>query len=175
MVIIDDAIGRVREMALALRPGMLDVLGLAAAVQAMVDQRFAASAQAYDFQCNLGAERLPSDMEIAVFRIAQEAITNIQRHAEAGFVRIALDREGDTVVLRIEDNGLGFDPGASGAAAPGSQGIGVMGMRERAATVGAKFEMVAQPGKGCSITLVCPAEAPGLASGAPSEAPAPPS
>jgi signal transduction histidine kinase len=175
MGIIDDAIERVREMALALRPGMLDVLGLAAAVQAMVDQRFAASAQDYDFQCNLGMERLPSDMEIVVFRIAQEAITNIQRHAQASFVRIALDREGDTVVLRIEDNGRGFDPGVPGAAARASQGIGVMGMRERAAGVGAGFEMVAQPGKGCSITLVCPVEAPGQAPAMPSEAPTPPS
>jgi signal transduction histidine kinase len=175
MVIIDDAIGRVREMALALRPGMLDVLGLAAAVQAMVDQRFAASAQAYDFQCNLGAERLPCDMEIAVFRIAQEAITNIQRHAQASFVRIALNREGDTVVLRIEDNGLGFDLSDPGAVAPGSQGIGVMGMRERAAGVGADFALVAQPGKGCSITLVCPVDPSGLAPAAPSEAPALPS
>jgi signal transduction histidine kinase len=156
LIIIDDAIQHVRDLALNLRPGMLDVLGLTAALEAMVEKRFASGLPVATFASMLGARRLRPEVEIAVFRIAQESLTNIQRHAQATTVTITLDADAELVVLAITDNGQGFDARSSGPSRAAPKGLGLVGMEERAHQIGATLGIASSPGEGCCIQLVCP-------------------
>ena len=154
--IIDDAIQHVRDLALNLRPGMLDVLGLTAAIEAMVEKRFASGAPVVTFSSMLGSRRLRPEVEIAVFRIAQESLTNIQRHAQASTVKITLDADAELVVLAITDNGQGFNSTGSGQTPALPKGLGLVGMQERAHQMGATLGIASSPGQGCCVQLVCP-------------------
>lgn len=154
--IIDDAIQHVRDLALNLRPGMLDVLGLTAAIEAMVEKRFSSGAPVVTFSSMLGSRRLRPEVEIAVFRIAQESLTNIQRHAHASTVKITLDADADLVVLAITDDGRGFDHSGSEPMRAAPKGLGLVGMEERAHQIGATLGVASSPGQGCCVQLVCP-------------------
>ncbi|HET7219058.1 MAG TPA: ATP-binding protein, partial [Vicinamibacterales bacterium] len=94
-------------------------------------------------------ERLPSEAETTAYRIAQEALTNVARHARATRVDVILERQADSVLLIVEDNGVGFD--SERESAPG--GFGLLGMHERAALVGATLEIESTPGKGTTVLL----------------------
>jgi signal transduction histidine kinase len=95
-------------------------------------------------------ERLPADTETALYRIAQEALTNVAKHARAANVDVILERRGDTVLLIIEDDGVGFDPAGAGG---GGQGFGLLGMQERAGLVGAMLEIESAAGKGTTVLV----------------------
>jgi two-component system sensor histidine kinase DegS len=99
--------------------------------------------------------RLPSAIETHVFRIAQEALNNVHKHAGASKVVVRIDRTAHETRLEIADNGIGFDPSAP-RQAPKGRGLGVLGMRERAALIGGELHVVSRPGKGTSIRLVLP-------------------
>jgi len=133
-----------------LRPTALDDLGLRAALANYV--------QDWSARVNVAAElhttgllddRLSPDVETTLYRIAQEALTNVAKHARAKHVEIILERRADHVVLMVEDDGIGFDQGS----APGSagQGFGLLGMQERAALVGATLEIESAKGRGTTI------------------------
>ena len=103
----------------------------------------------------LGDERLPDRESVALFRIVQEALTNIERHAHARHVAIVLERKGDTVRLRVCDNGVGFDPARIEQARSG--GIGLRNMRERIAHLGGRFTLSSAPGRTeLSVSLPLP-------------------
>jgi signal transduction histidine kinase len=85
-----------------------------------------------------------------LYRITQEALTNVARHSRATSVDVILERRGDQVILIVEDNGVGFDPGRTRSERPG---FGLLGMKERAALVGATLQIESQPGNGTTVLL----------------------
>jgi signal transduction histidine kinase len=132
-----------------LRPTALDDLGLRAALANYVQNwstRVGISATLHT--SGLMDDRLPSDAETALYRIAQEALTNVAKHARAENVGVILERRADHVLLIVEDDGVGFDPGT--AESPG-QGFGLVGMQERAGLIGATLEIESSAGRGTTV------------------------
>jgi PAS domain S-box-containing protein len=132
-----------------LRPTALDDLGLRAALANYIqDWSSRVGIHATLHSSGLLDDRLPADAETALYRIAQEALTNVAKHADASNVEVILERRANNVLLVVEDDGRGFDPGDPGG--PG-QGFGLVGMRERAALIGAIMEIESSPGMGTAI------------------------
>ena len=104
-----------------------------------------------DYREDLGSERLPSTVEITLFRIAQEALTNMHKHAQTRRVRIQLRHRKSQVRLRIRDYGRGFDPTAVLVGSGPGERVGLMGMRERVGILGGKLEVHSLPDVGTSI------------------------
>ena len=133
-----------------LRPTALDDLGLRAALANYINdwsRRAHVSAELHT--TGLLDDRLPSETETALYRIAQEALTNVAKHSQAKNVEVILERRADHVLLIIEDDGVGFDPG--GAAGAAGQGFGLLGMRERAGLIGATLQIESSVGAGTTI------------------------
>ena len=153
--ILEDALQQVRRLALALRPSMLDDLGLGPALRWLAGQ----SATRSEFEITLNIPvlepRLPPEMETACFRIVQEALTNIARHASAKHVTINLQREDHAVTLSVQDDGCGFDLAAAQARAIGGGSLGVLGMQERAMLVGGRLDISSTLGQGSHLQLRC--------------------
>jgi signal transduction histidine kinase len=99
------------------------------------------------------AGRLPRDAETTFYRVAQEALNNVVKHAGARRVDVVLEAREDAVVLIVKDDGSGFDPKGSDI---GARGIGIAGMRERAALVGATLQVESAAGKGTTVVLRYP-------------------
>ena len=144
----------VRRISTELRPGVLD-LGLAAAVEWQVQEFQARSG----IQCRvrlLTREVFAPDVSTGLFRIFQETLTNVARHAKATRVVVVLQKQRDRVVLQIRDNGRGFaqaDPSLS-------KSLGLLGMRERAAILGGRVNVSSAPGKGTTVTAWIPLPSP---------------
>lgn len=154
--IVEDALKQVRHLATNLRPSMLDDLGLVAALQWITDHSASRSGFTVSFHYVRAQPRLAADIETACFRIVQEALTNITRHAQAKRVEIQLDREHDRVVLRITDDGCGFNLDEMRARALAGDSIGVLGMQERATLIGGELTIESSPGKGSVVQLTAP-------------------
>jgi signal transduction histidine kinase len=134
-----------------LRPTALDDLGLRAALGNYVqDWSARVNISAALHSSGLLDDRLPSEAETTLYRIAQEALTNVARHARARNVDVILERRADHVLLIIEDDGVGFDPAE--AERPG-QGFGLLGMQERAALVGATLQIESASGRGTTVLV----------------------
>ena len=134
-----------------LRPTALDDLGLRAALSNYVQdwsQRVNIAAELHS--SGLLDDRLASEVESALYRIAQEALNNVAKHARASHVEVILERRPDHVLLVVEDDGVGFDAANAGT---GNQGFGLMGMQERAALVGATLQIESTPGQGTTIIV----------------------
>ncbi len=150
--LIDDTVQTVRRIASELRPAILDSLGLLPALEW----------QAREFQkrtgivCNVNVlvDDLSIDEEtnIAVFRVFQESLTNVARHAQATEVSATVERDGDAAVLRVVDNGRGLQPGAIQT----GKSLGLLGMRERIEHVAGEFEIASAPGAGTSVLIRIP-------------------
>jgi two-component system sensor histidine kinase UhpB len=143
----------VRRIARQLRPEALEDLGLQSALAAL--------STAFGEQAGIEVQRrlepsvaLTDEQELVVYRVAQEALTNVARHAEATQVELRLDNRGDEAVLTVRDDGRGIHPGAL----PSSRGI--RGMRERAMLIGAQLEIDSSPDRGTAINLSIPLETP---------------
>ncbi len=134
-----------------LRPTALDDLGLRAALANYVqDWSKRVNIRAELHTSGLLDDRLPGDVETTLYRIAQEALTNIAKHSRADTVEVILERRPDHVLLIVEDDGAGFDTAATAAA---GGGFGLLGMQERAALVGATLEIESAVGKGTTVLL----------------------
>jgi signal transduction histidine kinase len=134
-----------------LRPTALDDLGLRAALATHIQnwsKRAGISAELHT--SGLSGERLASETETTLYRIAQEALTNVAKHSRAEHVDVILERRVDQVVLIVEDDGVGFDPGDAGTT---RHGLGLSGMRERASLVGATMQIESASGKGTTILV----------------------
>lgn len=151
--IIGNILAEVRTIAWQLRPTMLDDLGLLRALQRHVD----------DFQHRYGVkvdllvtgvdERLPIEMETSIYRIAQEALTNIARYAHASAASVIIDRHSSNLRIIIEDNGVGFDPELVKVQ---GKSLGLQGIRERAALFGGRLEIESAPTQGTSLYIELP-------------------
>ncbi|MGE3179791.1 MAG: sensor histidine kinase, partial [Vicinamibacterales bacterium] len=135
-----------------LRPTALDDLGLRAALANYVkDWSARVGIPAEIHSTGLLDARLPSEVETTLYRIAQEALTNVAKHARATRVDVLLERRPDAVLLVVEDDGVGFAAGEGAPAAPG--GFGLLGMQERASLVGAVLEVESTPGQGTTVLV----------------------
>ncbi len=144
--------GAVQRIAAELRPGVLDDLGLADAIEWQALEFSKRTQIRCDCDCAVGDSVFTNDQATALFRIMQEALTNVIRHAAASLVRVNLSIDGDAVVLRIADNGRGVSPAAS--AAPTS--LGILGMQERASLIGATLTVAGRAGCGTVVTVRLP-------------------
>jgi signal transduction histidine kinase len=136
-------------LAWELRPAVLDHLGLAVALPRYVREW----SEHYGIEAKYGGDGghpdgISREAEIALYRIAQEALTNVAKHAHATRVDVLLESRDGYLVLVVEDNGVGFDPEHTTTR---ERGIGLLGMRERAGLIGAQFEMESGSGEGTSI------------------------
>ena len=139
-----------------LRPTLLDDLGLVPALRWYAQSRLEENGIKVSVQVTGQPKRLPTEVETALFRVAQEAMTNIVRHSGAGRVWLTLSFEDATVSLQIKDNGRGFDLSQTLDVRSDRQGFGLLGIRERATLLGGTFELEASPGRGTELYVQVP-------------------
>lgn len=141
----------VHDLSMRLRPRVLDDLGLAAALERLVSEWQARYKIPVDVVIQL-VERLPGEVETAIYRIVQETLTNIARHAQAHSASILVERRGDIVRAIVEDDGIGFDVNTN----YGERHLGLMGMRERAELMEGTLTVESTPKHGTSIFIEIP-------------------
>jgi signal transduction histidine kinase len=129
---------------------VLDDYGLAAAVRLQVETLRSEGLEVH-FEEGLGEGRLPPEVETTLFRVAQEALTNVRKHARASVVHVVLDRPGTGVRLQVTDDGRGFVPEESPKTNGPGERVGLSGMRERLALLGGRFELMSEPGTGTTL------------------------
>lgn len=156
--LINDLISRVRSLSLELRPQMLDDLGLLVALDWLFKRYTQQTNIRVDFRRSALEARLPALLETAFFRIAQEALTNVARHARVNEVTVRLWADAERAGLQIEDNGTGMDVEAALAA---RNSTGLSGMRERAELLGGEFTLESKTGHGTRLTVELPLDAGG--------------
>ncbi len=154
-MVLNDAIQEVRRISHDLRPRLLDDLGLEAALDNLVDQFRERTRLPTSLVFSLSHARLPDDVEITLYRVVQEALTNIERHAGPCKVQLKLHQKGANVHLEIYDNGRGFEP----TAMPRHEGIGLGNMRERIELFGGEFDLHSDPATGTRLGAWLPIEA----------------
>jgi signal transduction histidine kinase len=150
--LVDSTITTMRRISSDLRPGILDDLGIVPAVDWLVS----------NFQNRTGIEvmlnveppnlEIPKEMHTSLYRIVQEALTNVMRHAQATQVKIKIEGRPQEVVIEVRDNGRGFDPNTLGH----TRSLGLTGIRERAALIGASAEIIGSPGTGTLVSVHVP-------------------
>jgi PAS domain S-box-containing protein len=142
---------QVRALSLDLRPAVLDDLGLAAAVRWNLNRQSELAGFKANFTASLPPARLPAPLETACFRISQEALTNVVRHAHAAEVWVDLHTENGRLVMTMRDDGTGFDLERARSRALAQGSLGLLGMEERAALAGGSLEIRSTPGAGTEI------------------------
>jgi signal transduction histidine kinase len=156
VALVEHTIQQLRGLSLDLRPALLDDLGLVPALRSYT----CAMAERIDFELSFFADeridRFDPEIETACFRVGQEAMTNIAKHAEARHVRVELGQADGTLSLAISDDGTGFDVAAATARASAGASLGLLGMRERASLLGGRFEIKSTPGDGTTIAVSFP-------------------
>ena len=141
----------VRRLAVELRPSALDDFGLATAVERLADTFRDSTGMRVDVETQLGEVRLPPEVETALYRIVQEALANIVKHAEATHVSILLTRKEFSVAAVVEDDGKGFDETDTG-----DNVLGIVGMRERVGLVGGRLAIESGSGSGTTVAAEVP-------------------
>jgi len=144
------------KLAVDLRPASLDHLGLVTALQQYVGEFSRQYAMQVEFEAvGMQPERLPIEVETALFRVIQESLTNVVLHAQASRVDVLISQRNGQVVATIEDNGVGFIP----SSATFEDHLGLFGMRERVEMLGGKFTVESSPGKGTTVNVEVPCHA----------------
>jgi signal transduction histidine kinase len=154
--IVIRALEDVRRLTIALRPSTLDHLGLAATVRSYAQTHLEAAGIQVDFESKGLNERLAPAAETALFRIIQEAIHNITKHAEARHVKIRLEARADRITAIVEDDGKGFDMDAVFKSRIERQSLGLLGIQERANLLGGTFDIKSRPGQGTRLIVEIP-------------------
>lgn len=154
LTITDATLEEIRRAVSMLGPAILDDVGLVAAIQRLCDDFGERSDLRID--CDLAPlpDKLTAALESVCYRVAQEALTNVARHANASHVRVALSLTPGVVHLEIADNGQGFTPGSRPGGSPGGRGL--VGMRERVELLGGTLRITTTPGAGTSVTVDLP-------------------
>nr|MCS5616421.1 sensor histidine kinase [Pirellulales bacterium] len=139
-----------RRLIAGLRPPALDELGIVEAIESLVaDAR--AEVPRVQFTHDLPGPRLSPDLETTIFRIVQESLSNVRKHAAATAAEVDISRRGDAVLVRVHDDGSGFDPGA----VPDER-FGLEGIRQRSRLMGGEPRIISAPGQGTTIEVRLP-------------------
>jgi len=149
---------RVRQLSLSLRPLQLDDLGLVAALRSHLDRQAGLGGLAPHFDAGEAPPQLAPEIETACFRVAQEAITNVLRHARARNLWLRLFTAGDRLALSVRDDGGGFDPESARRRAAAGGSMGLAGMEERISIAGGSIELRSAPGQGTVLLATFPLE-----------------
>jgi signal transduction histidine kinase len=152
--LIDETIGTVRRLVTELRPSILDDFGLFAALEWQLQEFQKRTAIKSKFASTLEYINMDEELSIAIFRIFQEALTNVARHANATIVTATLYKEADSLVLKVEDNGKGM----SADDIHNTKSVGIIGMRERALFLGGTINFSGEPSKGTTVSVQFPFE-----------------
>jgi signal transduction histidine kinase len=147
--IVEGTVKLVRNITLLLRPSMLDDLGLIPALEWQAREVSRQTGLRVDVAAAGVSDELPEEFKICVYRVVQEALHNVTRHAAAASVRIVAQQEPRRLVLSIQDDGHGFD-------VKRSRGLGLLGMEERVAHLGGTLQLVSEPGRGTLISVILP-------------------
>jgi len=150
--LIDTTINVVRRISSELRPSVLDDLGLVEAIEWQAQQFQARTGIRCQYDCAIASLDLDQERSTAVFRIFQEALTNVLRHAQATSIEVKLEEAGAQFMLQISDNGRGITEGEKS----GTFSLGLLGMQERAHLIGGKVEITSVQGQGTTVTLCVP-------------------
>ena len=145
----------VRRLAVELRPKALDDFGLVPALERLGEAFAEASGLAVDVQANLDSTRLPAEIETALYRIVQEALTNIAKHARASRVSVVVTRREGVVMAVVEDDGKGFGAGG-GTGEELGLGLGLVGMKERVGLLGGRLAIESTEGAGTAVVAEVP-------------------
>jgi PAS domain S-box-containing protein len=151
------ALEQVRDLSRLLSPAPLEDLGLAEALRALLEGLAERAGLATEADIDAAIEPADREVELACYRIAQEALTNAVKHAGGTRLRLALGRSGTGLELVVEDDGAGFDVEAATARAARGSSLGMLGLRERAALAGGRLEIASWPGAGTRVRAVVPA------------------
>jgi signal transduction histidine kinase len=154
--VLDEAMGLKRRVVEELRPSLLDHFGLATALRAYVDATCSKAKIQADIHLPDDGAAVPKDIAIALFRIVQEGLNNIIRHAEARHVVLELVADGEEYAFTLHDDGLGFNPEVNRESWP----HGIMGMQHRVRALGGRFALESAPGKGTTLRVAVPATIP---------------
>lgn len=147
---------KISALALDLRPSLLDDLGLAPTLTWYVDKYSQRAEIEVEIEVIDLEKRLPPEVETAFYRITQEALTNVARHAQAKKVHIRYEQKLKTATISIEDDGLGFKVEEFQNAQAPPQGMGLIGMKDRISLLGGRFEIQSNPGEGTRIEIEIP-------------------
>jgi signal transduction histidine kinase len=153
---IDTTIQTVRRIATELRPGILDSLGLVAALEWQANEFQMRTSIPCTVTSTVSDTEWPPDFQTVFFRIFQETLTNVIRHAKASRVEVELAEEQGHLVMKVRDNGRGISPEELAS----TRSLGLVGMRERAMLIGGEVALQGAPGKGTTVTLRVPAPKP---------------
>jgi two-component system sensor histidine kinase DegS len=140
---------------------VLDDLGLVAGVRMLAESRLEQHGVEVSLTTKGLERRLPAHLELAIFRVLQEAINNCARHANAKLVHISLQSDNGSFEATIQDDGVGFDVSSIAQPTSDSSPLGLLGMRERASLLGGNLEVFSKPGIGTSVKLTIPPAIPG--------------
>ena len=157
--LIECATQQVRNLSLDLRPSMLDDLGLIATLRWYADRQAQRAGFALHFVADAAGDPLAGDLQIVLYRVVQEVLTNIVRHAQVRVVRIELVVKAEESSLTVTDDGIGFDlrkSSTAGAEPARPASFGVLGMRERVELAGGEFEIESEPQRGTRIRVLLP-------------------
>jgi signal transduction histidine kinase len=150
------ALNEIRELSRLIRPPVLDDLGLASALSWLARTLEQRAGLHVELSLSGIEERLDPELETLVFRIIQEALTNVLRHAGTDRARVVVSRAAGFLVLRVSDNGRGFDAQGSLAGSGAATGSGLRGMRDRLELFGGKLEIISAPGQGTLVSASIP-------------------
>jgi signal transduction histidine kinase len=156
IAIVGQAIQQVRNLSLELRPSMLDDLGLISTLRWVVNRQAERAGFVLHFDDQSTGGRLPSNVETAGYRVVQEALTNVIRHARAQQVWLSIEQRQDEVRLEIRDDGIGFDVARARELAVRGASFGILGMQERVELLGGTIEIQSQPTQGTTIHVSFP-------------------
>ena len=155
IAIIDRTLEEVRDLSLNLRPPLLNEAGITAALRAHIDEQSARSGLPIDFVPTIDRTRIPPNVALALFRIAQEAVSNAIRHSHARRVQVSLAHINDHIELVVHDDGIGFDPHFRENVGDRKK-LGLQGIEERAALLGGVFTLRPNPGAGTTLSVQVP-------------------
>jgi signal transduction histidine kinase/DNA-binding response OmpR family regulator len=154
--IAEKTLQQVRNLSLDLRPSLLDDLGLVPAVRWYLDRQGQRTGIKIKFVASVGEERLPTQIETTCFRVIQEALTNVVRHAQATRVRVELSQAGNILDLLMRDDGVGFDVQAAMEDAGKGQSLGILGLQERVYMIGGRVQFESVLNHGTEIRAQLP-------------------
>lgn len=150
---VENAIERLRFLLFELRPRSLDQEGLTAAIRELLDMSFSEEAVEYEIEADLSTE-LPEEIRTVMYRITQEALANVRRHANARNVVVTLRSDRSGVLARVRDDGVGFRLSEAEETRPGH--LGLTSSRERAEAAGGRFRIDSAPGEGTTVEFWIP-------------------